>query len=138
MANYAKCPLYPKQKRKSHPRTLKTTTPPLSIALYDQTFLMLKPPTTIPQIRNNRWHHQSKHLLLLKHKLRPIAYPLPQQVNSNQNSNAALITQTLQGIIQALTTLTAQISNMNFSDNTPKIINLGNLKTLKTRVMRLN
>ncbi|GFT16997.1 hypothetical protein TNCV_2631871, partial [Trichonephila clavipes] len=35
----------------------------------------------------------------------------PQQVNPNQNSNAALITQTLQGIIQALTTLTAQITN---------------------------
>ncbi|GFY55526.1 hypothetical protein TNIN_353541 [Trichonephila inaurata madagascariensis] len=41
----------------------------------------------------------------------------PQQVNNNPNSNAALITQTLQGIIQALTTLTQQISSMNLSDN---------------------
>ncbi|GFX31366.1 hypothetical protein TNCV_2061821 [Trichonephila clavipes] len=55
----------------------------------------------------------------------------PQQVNSNQNSNAAPITQTLQRIIQALSTLTAQINNMNFSNNTPKILNPRNLKMLK-------
>ncbi|GFW03433.1 hypothetical protein TNCV_1739831 [Trichonephila clavipes] len=49
----------------------------------------------------------------------------PQQVNTNQNSNSALITQTLQGIIQALSTLTTQISNMNFNDNIPLKIGLG-------------
>ncbi|GFT65166.1 hypothetical protein TNCV_698551 [Trichonephila clavipes] len=38
----------------------------------------------------------------------------PIQVN-NENPNVNLIAQTLQSVIQALTTLTVQISNMNFA-----------------------
>ncbi|GFU84124.1 hypothetical protein TNCV_4504241 [Trichonephila clavipes] len=57
----------------------------------------------------------------------------PQLINSNQNSNAALITQTLQGIIQALTTLTVQISNMNFTNNTPQPTKPKKSKQIKKR-----
>ncbi|GFU31241.1 hypothetical protein TNCV_1742341 [Trichonephila clavipes] len=69
----------------------------------------------------------------IKPQLRPVARLPPQLINSNQNSNAALITQTLQGIIQALTTLTVQISNMNFTNNTPQPTKPKKSKQIKKR-----
>ncbi|GFY45169.1 hypothetical protein TNIN_221941 [Trichonephila inaurata madagascariensis] len=43
--------------------------------------------------------------------------PPPQPVNANTNPNLVLINQTLQGIIQALSTLAQQINTLNFSEN---------------------
>ncbi|GFY59216.1 hypothetical protein TNIN_325231 [Trichonephila inaurata madagascariensis] len=43
--------------------------------------------------------------------------PPSQPVNANTNPNLALINQTLQGIIQALSTLAQQINTLNFSEN---------------------
>ncbi|GFX02454.1 hypothetical protein TNCV_3065191 [Trichonephila clavipes] len=52
-------------------------------------------------------------------------------VNNNQNPNAILIIQSLQGIISALTALTVQINNMNFNPNPPQGKSIKNKQTKK-------
>ncbi|GFY65566.1 hypothetical protein TNIN_415271 [Trichonephila inaurata madagascariensis] len=59
--------------------------------------------------------------------------PPPQPVNANTNPNLVLINQTLQGIIQALSTLAQQINTLNFSENSPQTNNSKKSKQAKKR-----
>ncbi|GFX37007.1 hypothetical protein TNCV_1175071 [Trichonephila clavipes] len=122
IANYAKCPLYPK------PRKGSTTNNKNNYTSIDNSIIRLN--VSYAQATNNTTSSNNiKKQMAPQVKGNPPistqtqasrATTTPQQVNTNQNSNAALITQTLQGIIQALSTLTTQISNMNFNDNIPQ------------------
>ncbi|GFU88633.1 putative RNA-directed DNA polymerase from transposon X-element [Trichonephila clavipes] len=122
MANYAKCPLYPKHKKGSTTNSKNDYTSIVNS--------LVRPNISYAQATNNNTTNSNpqqqmappvKGNLAIKTQTQDNrATTPPQQVNTNQNSNAALITQTLQGIIQALSTLTAQIYNMNFSSNTPQ------------------
>ncbi|GFU83171.1 nucleic-acid-binding protein from transposon X-element [Trichonephila clavipes] len=133
MANYAKCPLYPKQK--------KVTTSSSKNNYTSIVNSLVRPNFSYAQATNNNTSNQQQQMAppvkeppATKTQTQANRVPTPpQQVNANQNSNAALITQTLQGIIQALTTLTAQISNMNFNNNTPQPNKSRKSKNLKKR-----
>ncbi|GFX22052.1 PRE_C2HC domain-containing protein [Trichonephila clavipes] len=118
MANYAKCPLYPKQKKVSPTNTKSNYTSIVNS--------LVRPNISYAQATNNNTSNPQQQMAppvkaipATKTQTQANRVSTPQQVNPSQNSNAALITQTLKGIIQALTTLTAQISNMNFNNNTP-------------------
>ncbi|GFV93401.1 hypothetical protein TNCV_4540121 [Trichonephila clavipes] len=135
MANYAGCPLYPKPKK-----TTSTTNNNNYTSIVNS---LVRPNISYAQATNNNSTNSNPQQQMAP----PIkAVPVnksqtqasrestaPQIINSNQNTNAALITQTLQGIIQALTTLTAQISNMNFTNNTPQPTKPKKSKNLKKR-----
>ncbi|GFS59301.1 hypothetical protein TNIN_100471 [Trichonephila inaurata madagascariensis] len=120
MANYTKCPLYPKP-RKGTPNTTKNNYSTVVNSI-------IRPNVSYAQAatNHNTSNSKNKQQMAPQGRANPAiqtqtqasreATP-PQQVINNPNSNAALITQTLQGIIQALTTLTQQISSMNFNDN---------------------
>ncbi|GFW07245.1 hypothetical protein TNCV_3694381 [Trichonephila clavipes] len=132
MANYAKCPLYPKQKKATPSNTKNNYTSIVNS--------LVRPNFSYAQATNNNTSNSQqmappvKAPPATKTQTQANCVPIPpQQANPIQNSNAALITQTLQGIIQALTTLTAQISNMNFSDNTPQNNKPKKSKNLKKR-----
>ncbi|GFW03337.1 nucleic-acid-binding protein from transposon X-element [Trichonephila clavipes] len=122
MANYAKCPLFPKPKKTA-----------LSTNKNDYTSIvnsLVRPNISYAQATHNNTNNSNPQQQMAPPvKAAPVnksqtqasrETPATQINNSNQNSNAALITQTLQGIIQALTTLTVQIGNMNFNNNPPQ------------------
>ncbi|GFU70791.1 hypothetical protein TNCV_1575431 [Trichonephila clavipes] len=123
MANYAGCTLYPKPK--------KSTTTTNNNNYTSIVNSLVRPNISYVQATNNNSTNSNPQQQMAPPiKAAPVnksqiqasreSTAPPQIINSNQNTNAALITQTLQGIIQALTTLTAQISNMNFTNNTPQ------------------
>ncbi|GFV15995.1 PRE_C2HC domain-containing protein [Trichonephila clavipes] len=133
MANYAGCPLYPKPKKSTT-----TTNNNNYTAIVNS---LVRPNISYAQATNNNSTNSNPQQQMAPPiKAAPVnksqtqasrESTAPQIINSNQNTNAALITQTLQGIIQALTTLTAQISNMNFTNNTPQTNKPKKSKNLK-------
>ncbi|GFX11750.1 hypothetical protein TNCV_4340951 [Trichonephila clavipes] len=134
MANYAKCPLYPKQKKVSPTNTKNDYTSIVNS--------LVRPNISYAQATNNNTSNSNpqqqmappvKATPATKTQTQDNRVSPPQQANPIQNSNVALITQTLQGIIQALTTLTAQISNMNFNNNTPQNTKPKKSKNIKKR-----
>ncbi|GFV62655.1 nucleic-acid-binding protein from transposon X-element [Trichonephila clavipes] len=135
MANYAGCPLYPKPK--------KSTNTPNNNNYTAVVNSLVRPNISYAQATNNSSTNSNPQQQMAPPiKAAPVnksqtqasrESTAPQIINSNQNTNAALITQTLQGIIQALSTLTTQISNMNFTNNTPQTNKPKKSKNLKKR-----
>ncbi|GFW56125.1 putative RNA-directed DNA polymerase from transposon X-element [Trichonephila clavipes] len=135
MANYAGCPLYPKPK--------KSTNTPNNNNYTAVVNSLVRPNISYAQATNNSSTNSNpQQQMAPPTKAAPVnksqtqasrESTAPQIINSNQNTNAALITQTLQGIIQALSTLTTQISNMNFTNNTPQTNKPKKSKNLKKR-----
>ncbi|GFT57341.1 nucleic-acid-binding protein from transposon X-element [Trichonephila clavipes] len=118
MANYAKCPLYPKPKKGAPTKNNNYTSVINSIVRPNLSYANATKTTTNsnrnqqmatrisgssvpPQVQTNQVNVQTPQIT-------------PIQVN-NDNPNVNLIAQTLQSVIQALTTLTVQINNMNFT-----------------------
>ncbi|GFV00826.1 nucleic-acid-binding protein from transposon X-element [Trichonephila clavipes] len=120
MANYAKCPLYPKPKKGAPTKNNNNYTSVInSIVRPNVSYASATKATTNtnrnqqmatrtggsssvpPQVQTNQVKAQTPQIT-------------PIQIN-NENPIVNLISQTLQSVIQALTTLTAQISNMNFA-----------------------
>ncbi|GFX43048.1 nucleic-acid-binding protein from transposon X-element [Trichonephila clavipes] len=120
MANYAKCPLYPKPKKGAPTKNNNYTNVINSIVRPNLSYANATKNTTTsnrnqqmatrnsgsssvpPQVQTNQVNVQTPQIT-------------PIQANNNNNPNVNLIAQTLQSVIQALTTLTVQISNMNFA-----------------------
>ncbi|GFY15036.1 hypothetical protein TNCV_4492891 [Trichonephila clavipes] len=120
MANYAKCPLYPKPKKGAPTKNNNYTSVINSIVRPNLSYANATKNTTTsnrnqqmatrisgrssvpPQVQTNQVNVQTPQIA-------------PIQTNNNNNPNVNLIAQTLQSVIQALTTLTVQISNMNFA-----------------------
>ncbi|GFS88756.1 nucleic-acid-binding protein from transposon X-element [Trichonephila clavipes] len=119
MANYAKCPLYPKPKKGAPTKNNNYTSIINSIVRPNSTYANATKTTTNSN-RNQQMatrisgsssvppQVQTNQVNVLTPQITPI-----QTANSNPNVN--LIAQTLQSVIQALTTLTVQINNMNFT-----------------------
>ncbi|GFT84405.1 nucleic-acid-binding protein from transposon X-element [Trichonephila clavipes] len=118
MANYAKCPLYPKPKKGAPTKNNNYTSVINSIVRPNLSYANATKTTTNsnrnqqmatrisgssvpPQVQTNQVNVQPPQIT-------------PIQV-TNDNPNVNLIAQTLQSVIQALTTLTVQINNMNFT-----------------------
>ncbi|GFY43804.1 hypothetical protein TNIN_139361 [Trichonephila inaurata madagascariensis] len=110
MANYAKCPMYPKP-RKGTPTNTKNnyTTVVNSIIRPNVSYAQ----DTTKNTSNNTSNSNNRQLMAPQGRGNPaIKTPTqasrviapPPQVNVTPNSNVALINQTLQGIIQALST----------------------------------
>ncbi|GFU18949.1 hypothetical protein TNCV_2347371 [Trichonephila clavipes] len=135
MANYAKCPLYPKPQKGAPTKNNNNYTSVInSIVRPNVSYASATKATTNtnrnqqmatrtggsssvpPQVQTNQVKAQTPQVT-------------PIQIN-NENPNVNLISQTLQSVIQALTTLTVQISNMNFAP--PQCI----INPLKTKLMK--
>ncbi|GFT63890.1 nucleic-acid-binding protein from transposon X-element [Trichonephila clavipes] len=120
MANYAKCPLYPKPKKGAPTKNNNNYTSVINSIVRPNVSYANATKASTNTIRNQQMatrtggsssvppQVQTNQIKAQTPKITPI------QIN-NENPNVNLISQTLQSIIQALTTLTVQISNVNFA-----------------------
>ncbi|GFT05831.1 nucleic-acid-binding protein from transposon X-element [Trichonephila clavipes] len=120
MANYAKCPLYPKPKKGAPTKNNNTYTNVINSIVRPNLSYVNATKATPNSNRNQQMATRTGGSSSVPPQVQTnqINVPTPQitpiQVN-NENPNVNLISQTLQSVIQALTTLTVQISNMNFA-----------------------
>ncbi|GFW91889.1 hypothetical protein TNCV_4080491 [Trichonephila clavipes] len=137
MSNYAKCPLYPKPKTGSTNNNAYTNVinsivrPNVSYANAAQNQKAI-----YSKFKNNqqiaaRSNGISAVASQTQAKKSTINPPQNNVVNNNQNSNANLINQSLQGIISALIAVTVQNNNINFNPNPPQEKLIKNKQTKK-------
>ncbi|GFY18468.1 RNA-directed DNA polymerase from mobile element jockey [Trichonephila clavipes] len=126
MANYSRCPLYPK------PRKGTNITPNNYATALDN---LIRPNTSFAQAvtksTNNSRNPQQMSApsntrrnpaIFSQKRTNQIVTPTPtnNNITNENNSPQNIILQTLQQTIQALTLLTQQVSNLNFNNPTPK------------------
>ncbi|GFV75431.1 RNA-directed DNA polymerase from mobile element jockey [Trichonephila clavipes] len=126
MANYSRCPLYPK------PRKGTNITPNNYATALDN---LIRPNTSFAQAvtksTNNSRNPQQmaapsntrrNPAIFSQKRTNQIVTPTPtnNNITNENNSPQNIILQTLQQTIQALTLLTQQVSNLNFNNPTPK------------------
>ncbi|GFU00279.1 hypothetical protein TNCV_4258481 [Trichonephila clavipes] len=126
MANYSKCPLYPKPCKGTN------TTPNNYATVLDN---LIRPNTSFAQAvsksTNNSRNPQQmaapsnarrNPAIFSQKQTNQIVTPTPTTNNATNENNSpqALILQTLQQTIQALTLLTQQVSTLNFNNPAPK------------------
>ncbi|GFT68089.1 nucleic-acid-binding protein from transposon X-element [Trichonephila clavipes] len=126
MANYSRCPLYPK------PRKGTNITPNNYATALDN---LIRPNTSFAQAvtkstNNSRnpqqmaapYNTRRNPAIFSQKRTNQIVTPTPtnNNITNENNSPQNIILQTLQQTIQALTLLTQQVSNLNFNNPTPK------------------
>ncbi|GFV31616.1 hypothetical protein TNCV_691901 [Trichonephila clavipes] len=127
MANYSRCPLYPK------PRKGTNITPNNYATALDN---LIRPNTSFAQAvtksTNNSRNPQQmtapsntrrNPAIFSQKRTNQIVTPTPtnNNITNENNSPQNIILQTLQQTIQALTLLTQQVSNLNFNNPTPSL-----------------
>ncbi|GFT99400.1 hypothetical protein TNCV_3357381 [Trichonephila clavipes] len=120
MATYAKCPLYPKPKKGAPTKNNNSYTNVINSIVRPNLSYANATKATVNSNRSQQMATRAGGSFSVSPQVQtnqtnaPTPQIIPIQAN-NENPNVNLISQTLQNVIQALTTLTVQISNMNFA-----------------------
>ncbi|GFU78319.1 hypothetical protein TNCV_2789341 [Trichonephila clavipes] len=126
MANYSRCPLYPKPRKGTNITPNNYATALDNLIRPNTSFAQAVTKSTNNSEIHNRWQHPPTHAEILLYSLSETnqsncnSNPTNNNITNENNSPQNIILQTLQQTIQALTLLTQQVSNLNFNNPTPK------------------